>query len=533
MKGESVTLKKKNTWLAVLSTAAILAAGLANDPLPAHAANAAEAVQLRTTIQNMQGNVQWNPRTKQVDIRAEGLNASLQVGSGKATINGSSVTLDSSTYLANDKTYISAKTFSILQDAVLKAQNKTGFELAASFQMPGNKAEIAASTPDGNRLLVTEADLGSISVLDIADLKQVRVLKTISFHELSPAAEVTSVTVSKDGQYGLAVLRTGDTDLNANKGLLAVVDLSTYTTVKTYELGIGPDSIALSPDGHQAVIAIEDEELNKEADEIDYVNATRPGSIMIVSFPGGDVLQGEVTDIPVSLAEVPGAIYPHDPQPEYVAISPDSTTAAVTLQENNVIALVDLRTKQLSHVFSLGTTSHQADVKDDGVVRFTDALTARYEPDGIAFSADGQYVLTANEGDLGKNEFKDGVKAGGRNIAVWNLQGQRIYDSQNLIDEATAKVGLYPEDRSPNKGSEVENVTIADVDGVTMAAVASERADAILFFNLDNPAEPNYLGLLPTAGESPEGIHKIQGRSVFVSADESTGTLSFFAKEGL
>lgn len=288
--------------------------------------------------------------------------------------------------------------------------------------MPGGKAEISASTPDGQRLLVTEADNGSISVLDIADLNNINVLKTVSFHDLSVKAEVTSVTVSKDGKYGLAVIRTGDTNTEANKGLLAIVDLTTYKTVKTYELGIGPDSIALSPDGLHAVIAIEDEELNKAADEIDYANAKRPGSIMIVSFAGGNVLEGEITNLPVALENVAGASYLHDPQPEYVAISPDSKTAAVTLQENNAIAVVDMETKKISSIFSLGTTSHQADLKDDGIVQFTESLTARYEPDGIAFSADGKYLLTANEGDLGKDEFDDAVKAGGRNIAVWDLQ---------------------------------------------------------------------------------------------------------------
>ena len=147
---------------------------------------------------------------------------------------------------------------------------------------------------------------------------------------------------------------------------------------------------------------------------------------MVVSFAGGNVLEGEITNLPVSLDNVKGAIYPHDPQPEYVAISPDSKTAAITLQENNVVAIVDLETKKISSIFALGTTSHQADLKDDGIVQFKETLTARYEPDGIAFSADGKYLLTANEGDLGKNEFEDGVKAGGRNIAVWNLQGQDV-----------------------------------------------------------------------------------------------------------
>ncbi|WP_366348740.1 stalk domain-containing protein [Paenibacillus amylolyticus] len=528
-------MNKRNQWLAVLSMTAILTAGATSYTSMIHAADATKTtnnhVVLRTAIQNMQGTVTWNGSSRSVDIQIADTKVQLPIGTSSATINGVKTPLDSKSYITKGTTYVSSQTLKLITDQLILKQNKTGFEQTASFQMPGGKAEISASTPDGQRLLVTEADNGSIAILDIADLKNINVLKTVSFHDLSAKAEVTSVTVSKDGKYGLAIIRTGDTDSEANKGLLAIVDLTTYKTVKTYELGIGPDSIALSPDGLHAVIAIEDEELNKAADEIDYANTKRPGSIMVVSFAGGNVLEGEITNLPVSLDNVEDAIYPHDPQPEYVAISPDSKTAAITLQENNVVAIVDLETKKISSIFALGTTSHQADLKDDGIVQFKETLTARYEPDGIAFSADGKYLLTANEGDLGKNEFEDGVKAGGRNIAVWDLQGQRMYDSQNLIDEATAMVGLYPDDRSPNKGSEVENLTVATVDGTTYATVASERADAILFFDLADPVNPDYLGLIPTAGESPEGIHRVNRRSLFVSADESTGTLSFFAKK--
>ncbi|MDK8191876.1 stalk domain-containing protein [Paenibacillus sp. UMB7766-LJ446] len=528
-------MKKRNQWLAVLSMTAILTAGATSYTSMVSAANASGPVNdhviLRTAIENMQGTVTWDGKRRSVDIQVGSTKVQIPVGTSSATINGVNTSLDSKSYITKGTTYVSPKTIKLITDQLILEQNKTGFERTASFQMPGGKAEISASTPDGQRLLVTEADNGSISVVDIADLNNIHVLRTISFHELSAKAEVTSVTVSKDGKYGLAVIRTGDTDTEASQGLLAVVDLTTYKTVKTYELGIGPDSIALSPDGLHAVIAIEDEEINKAADEIDYANAKRPGSIMIVSFAGGNVLEGEITNLPVSLDHVAGVSYPHDPQPEYVAISPDSKTAAITLQENNAIAIVDLQTKQITSIFALGTTSHLADLKDDGVVKFTEKLTARYEPDGIAFSADGKYLLTANEGDLGKNEFDDGVKAGGRNIAVWDLQGKRLYDSQNLIDEATAQVGLYPDDRSPNKGSEVENLTVATIKGKTYAAVASERADAILFFDLADPVNPAYLGLIPTAGESPEGIHRVHGRDLFVSADESTGTLSFFAKK--
>ncbi|OWR28715.1 hypothetical protein CDO73_17610 [Saccharibacillus sp. O23] len=528
-------VKQKKIRRLILSLAgASLASGLLSlnpNAAPAAAAAADPSPSLRTIIENMQGEIHWESGTGRIAFRSDTLSGSLHIGQTSMTLNGQQLTLDSAPRVKEGRAYVSESTLKLLLDAAASAQNKTGFSLVASFAMPSGKAEIASSTPDGQRLIVTEADAGSIAVLDISDVKRTSLLKSVSFKALSQAAEVTSVAATPDGKYALAVIRTGDTMQAANPGILAVVDLSSYTVAKTYELGIGPDSIAVSKDGRYAVIAIEDEELDPETEEFDYPNAERPGSIAVMEFDGGDALKGKLTDLPVDLSGVRGAVYPHEPQPEYVAINEAGTTAAVTLQENNVIALVDLPSKTITEMFALGTTKHAADLRDDGRVAFADTMTGRFEPDGIAFSPDGQYVITANEGDLGKNEFDDGVKAGGRNIAVWDLNGKKIYDSLNLIDEAAAEAGIYPEGRSPNKGSEVENLTVSTVGGRPLLAVAAERADAVLFFDLTDAAKPAYLGLIRTAGESPEGIHRVNGRDLFVSADEGTGTISFYAPD--
>lgn len=45
-------------------------------------------------------------------------------------------------------------------------------------------------------------------------------------------------------------------------------------------------------------------------------------------------------------------------EPEYIAISADSTTAYVTLQENNAIATVDIATAAVTSVAPLGARDH-------------------------------------------------------------------------------------------------------------------------------------------------------------------------------
>ncbi|MGC5324492.1 choice-of-anchor I domain-containing protein [Brevibacillus sp. SYSU BS000544] len=414
--------------------------------------------------------------------------------------------------------------------AKVQKVSQTEIQYITKYQMKDKKAEIAASTPDGKQLIVTQAAQGSISIVSIADLEHIVEKQTIRFQQLSPRAEVTSTAVTPDGKYALVTVRTGDDVNTPNKGLVAVVDLQTYQTVKTYQVGIGPDSIAISHDGKTAVICNEDEELDPaQENEIDYSKVKRPGTISILSFPDGDVLRGTHKELSIRLDGLGNhVVYPNDPQPEYVAISPNDTQAAVTLQENNAIALIDLKQQRITKIFGLGVTKHKADLKNDGVVSFQNDLVARPESDGITWTWDGKYMVTANEGDLGKNEFKDGVMSGGRNISVWDQTGRLVYDSKELIDQANAKSNLYPDKRSPNRGSEVENLTIGEIGTKSILAVASERGNSILFFDLTKTEQPEYLGLLPSGGEGPEGIHKIHGRDLFVSADEETGTLSFY-----
>lgn len=517
-------MKRSNKLLTSITAGALLLTCFT-----ASTAFAAESKDLpvRKSIENMEGKITWNDKDRSIQIEVGSVQALIKLDSEDATIQGKPVKLNKKPYLIDSMAQMSTETFLTIQQLVLAAQNKTGYEVAATFKMPNGKAEISSSTPDGKRLIVTEDDLGSVSILNIEDVTKVSVLKTVSLKSLSDKATVTSVAVTPDGKYALAAVRTGDDNKIASKGIVAVIDLNTYDIAKSYEVGIGPDSIALSQDGKYAVIAIEDEELDVAKDEIDYKNAKRPGSIAVISFVGGDVTKGELNDIKIDLSAVKGAIYPHDPQPEYVAISPDNLTAAVTLQENNAIAIVDLSKKAITSIFTLGVTKHKADLKTDDKVSFTEDLTARPEPDGITFSADGKYLFTANEGDLGKDEFKDGIRSGGRSVMGWDLNGNMIYDSMELIDRSAALAGLYPESRSGNRGSEVENLTIAEVNGKQVMAVAAERANAIVFFDVTNPTKPLYLGLLPSA-TSPEGIIKVSGRNLFISADEVAGSLTFY-----
>jgi len=104
----------------------------------------------------------------------------------------------------------------------------------------------------------------------------------------------------------------------------------------------------------------------------------------------------------------PDATVAQDFEPEYVAISADSRTAFVVLQENNAIAVVDLEAAEVTRLLPLGTKDHDRrgqglDPSDqDGGIRIGPwPVRGMYQPDGIATYETGgrRYLLTANEGD--------------------------------------------------------------------------------------------------------------------------------------
>src|SRR5690606_4108966 len=104
----------------------------------------------------------------------------------------------------------------------------------------------------------------------------------------------------------------------------------------------------------------------------------------------------------------PGASFSEDAEPEYIVVADDSSKAYVSLQESNAIAVLDLKTKQITDVHDLGVIDHSLpgyalDASDkDGVASLKNwPVLGMFMPDGMSmYTVDGKsYILTANEGD--------------------------------------------------------------------------------------------------------------------------------------
>jgi DNA-binding beta-propeller fold protein YncE len=387
------------------------------------------------------------------------------------------------------------------------------FTELATVEVSGEVAEILAVTPDGRTLLYTDSAAEEVGLIDLT-----RPERPVQLGVVPVDGEPTSVTVTRDGRYALVVVDTSASFAEPS-GELSVIDLRTRTIVATVPLGGQPDSIALSPKGSTAAVAIENQ--RDEDEVVDGVEGglpqTPPGYLAVVDLHGAPA--GWTVDR-VELTGLEGALYPSDPEPEYVDIDRDGI-AAVTLQENNAVALVDLSTRSVVGSFSAGSvTRGDADTTEDGAAVFDDALVAPREPDAVQWTPEGNLV-TADEGDLAAEP------SGGRGWTVFSPGGDVLHASGASAEQALAAAGRYPDGRSRDKGAEFEGAEVATLRSTTYAFIGSERGDAVLVYDVDDETAPRLLQVLPT-GDAPEGLLAVQRQQLFLTSNEDDGTISIF-----
>ena len=359
-------------------------------------------------------------------------------------------------------------------------------------------AEIVAASTDGMTLIYSNSPKGEIGFVDITDVKAPAALGALAM-----GGEPTSITVL--GSQALVAVNTSADFVNPT-GKLVVVDIATRKEVASIALPGQPDSIAVSKDGKYLAIVIEnerDEDVNDGA-----IPQLPAGSLVIVDVAGAASTWKTRT---VDLTGI-AALYPTDPEPEYVDINEDNI-AVVTLQENNHIALVDLATGKITKHFSAGSVDlTQVDLTDEKphLVSLTQTQTARLrEPDGVTWISRTQFV-TANEGDL------DG---GSRSFTVFNSDGSVAYEAGHSLEHLMASIGHTNDKRSDAKGNEPENAEFGRFDGTDYLFVASERSSVLAVYDLSKANTPAFKQVLP-AGMGPEGVLAIPARGLLVTASE-------------
>lgn len=424
-----------------------------------------------------------------------------------------------------------------------KAQD-TNFKRIGTFAVYRNNgtagaeetvAEIISATPDGRTLVYTDGVRGTIGLIDIRNPKQPQPLGVVSLDPIPGDGAVyspTSVDVL-DNRYALVAVNTS-ASLTDTSGKLLVVDLPARSVVHEIDLGGQPDSVKISPDRRYAAIVIENERNEdlciggtQTGLEVDEAVCTAGGGVLggLPQTPFGNPpgflavlrLHGPpATWAPPATVALTGlASYaPDDPEPEFVDIN-DRNEAVVTLQENNHLVIVDLRTATVTADFPAGTlTLNGVDATDDGVIALDDTLTdVAREPDAVAWvPGDGAFNLaTANEGDL---------FGGSRGFSIFRRHGALAFDSGTSFESLAVRHGHYPESRSANKGSEPEAITYARFGREDYLFVGSERGSFVAAYTLDGTGAPTFEQLLP-APLGPEGLLAIPHRNLLVVSGET------------
>jgi hypothetical protein len=296
------------------------------------------------------------------------------------------------------------------------------------------------------------------------------------------------------------------TDFVNQQGRLIVMDIESLPPkiVRTFDLGGKPDSVAVSPDENYIVVVIE----NDRDEGLGPLPQLPGGFVFVINSSGEDPTMWSFVTILID--NLPGVLFPTDPEPEYVSINHDNI-AVITLQENNAIVLIDLVEKTIVSSFSAGTIDlMQIDILEERIIDQTGSQRGNQrEPDGVVWM-NNRYFATADEGDLGP---------GGRGFTVFDKNSTVVFSAGNDIEFLVTRIGHYPEDRSRNKGNEPESVASGKFGRDELLFVASERSSVVIVYNVNDPTKPKFIQVLP-AGVSPEGVLSIPKRNLVVASSE-------------
>lgn len=270
-------------------------------------------------------------------------------------------------------------------------------------------AEIPTYDARTERAFVVDANETSVDVLDISDPSNPTLVDSIRITDVWQNPGPANSAAARDGVVAVAVAADPETE----PGRIFFYDTKSLDLLNSVTVGFLPDMVTFTPDGESLLVACEGEP--NDSYDID-----PPGSVNII-----DVSRG-VQNVDVATAGFqkfnsekealrkkgvliygPNATVAQDLEPEYIAVSADSKTAYVILQENNAIAIVDIAQASVRDIVPLGIKNfslprNALDAIDDKRIDIKpQPLFGVYQPDSIdAYTVEGEtYLVTANEGD--------------------------------------------------------------------------------------------------------------------------------------
>jgi hypothetical protein len=479
----------------------------------------------------------------------------------------------------------------------------------STVQTSNARGEIGAFDAASRRYFVTNPGNNTLSVFTVS------ATGGMTFATSIPLAGNPNSVAVRNGLVAVAVEGATAQALGAVQFFDAATGLANGPAVT---VGALPDMLAFTPDGTKVLTANEGEAdlatglINPEGSVSIVDVAARTATT--ASFVPWNGQKAALQALGVRLSNRNGVTLAQDVEPEYLTIDATGTTAHVTLQEANALAVVDIATATVTAILPLGEKDHslpgnQLDPSNtDGIVGNLQNFPIRglYMPDAVCtFTIGGvTYLATANEGDsradfagwddetrgaaldndfnldiedatpdtglytslqlntnavLGRLNFvtsdydlargdTDGdgdvdqlYCFGGRSFTIWTTNGAMVFDSGSQLEQVMLARGLLDDNRSDDKGPEPEAVTFGVVGGTPLLFVGLERCNAVVVYDVGNPAAPVLVDVINVFASSglgsfaPEGLQFVAadqnptGRALLAVVSEGNGTLSVFA----
>lgn len=405
-------------------------------------------------------------------------------------------------------------------------------------------AEIVAYGKEEQRAFVVNAQAGTVDVLDLSDPTTPALVDTLD----TPGANSVDV---HDGLVAVAqqadpATQPGSVSIFRAGSLRRVIDVGT---------GALPDMVTFTPDGETLVVANEGEpegycegqvDPRGSVSVIDLSEGVRNAIERRAGFRAYDGREGVLRRAGVRLFG-PGASAAQDLEPEYVAVSANGRRAWVTLQENNALALVDLRRAAVTEITALGAVDHgdprsaiDASDEDSGVEIRPRPVQGLPMPDGIdAFEGEGgrTFLVTADEGDAREYDcFEEEVR-----VADLTLDPAVFPGAPTLQEDAnlgrlnvTSTSPQGPDGYTSLRSFGTRSVQVRDAEGrlvwdsgTLLEDVTSTQAPEV--YNADN-AENGADARSDSKGPEPEGIEigRVGGRPyAFVGLERTSGIAVF------
>ncbi|GAA1466032.1 choice-of-anchor I family protein [Microbacterium thalassium] len=313
----------------------------------------------------------------------------------------------------------------------------------------------------GDRLFVVNAEAGAVTVLDYSDPAAPEFL-----FEITSDGVANSVAVRDDG-LGVIAFEAPD---KVSPGHVVFFDADAADGDAAYlgEVMVGslPDMVTVTDDGKYAVVANEgepdDDFLTDPEGTVSVIKlhptkkrASNQGNVRTADFHAFE--EGGKKSLPEDVrifGPEPESDYPvsRNLEPEYITTV--GTTAYVSLQENNAIAVVDLDSAKVDEIWALGFKDYgaagngiDASDRDDAInIQQWPGVVGMYQPDAIASytAGDETYLVTANEGDAREwGDYEEPVRA--KNLDEDGLGPVCAPLADILDDEEVGRLDVSPE----------------------------------------------------------------------------------------